>query len=519
MSSTEPGGRYPNRNKGLGATPGGVTDRQHPCARPGRLAAVAVTRIQSPTLFRLVLIGFLVVAAPLAGAIITAVVQVNRLAHDSRSALVTVQENATVSRTLADSVTAMERSARQLLVIDDPSYRNIYADNRQEVLNLYQRLGNSTMDPDMRARLADSRKLEAATHAIVQSIGHGATAQQFDASMDALRASVLDVVQQQNAMARNLANSMPDQARELRRTLLIQAVLVIPLSVALAGLFVMLIVRPLRQIDASIHALGRGDLAGSVRIVGTRDLEELGRRLEWLRLRLLELEAEKSRFLRNVSHELKTPLTNIRESTELLIDEDRSEAGTERNIITHVLRDNSLRLQQMIEQLLRYGAQGDAGDDRLDATVQLDLLLDSVLDRYALTARSRSITVERVLAPAMVTGSPRRLEVIVDNLLSNAVKYTPDGGRIGVNLSDDPDEVTLDVCDDGPGIPAKLRPRIFDWFVTGPRPHDWKVAGTGMGLAIAREYALQHHGDIRLIDSPGGAHFRLTIRKVNDARE
>lgn len=510
--------QYPSRNNGLRPMPGGVTDRKHPAVRRKPARAGAVKRIQPPTLFRLVLIGFLVVAAPLAGAIITAIVQVDRLARDSRSALVTVQENATLSRTLADSITAMERSARQLLVIDDPSFRSIYADNRQEVLNLYDRLSNSSIDPDLRARLAASRKLESATHSIVESIGHGATKEQFEASVDALRASMMDVVQQQNAMARKLANSMPDQARDLRRTLLIQAMLVIPLSIALAALFVILIVRPLRQIDAGIHALGRGDLAGNVRIVGTRDLEELGRRLEWLRLRLLELEAEKSRFLRNVSHELKTPLTNIRESAELLVEEGGSASGSERNVITHVLRDNSLRLQQMIEQLLRYGAQGDAGDDRLDETVQLDLLVDSVVDRYALTARSRSIVVDRTLAPAIVTGSPRRLDVIVDNLLSNAVKYTPDGGRIDVKLAECPGEVTLDVCDSGPGVPAKLQPRIFDWFVTGPRPHQWKVAGTGMGLAIAREYASQHHGDIRLVDSPGGAHFRLTIGKRDDER-
>ena len=171
-----------------------------------------MTRIQSPTLFRLVLIGFLVVVAPLAGAIITAIVQVDRLARDSRGALVTVQENASLSRTLADSITAMERSARQLLVIDDPSFRNIYSDNRQEVLNLYDRLSQSRIDAGLRTRLAESRKLESATHAIVDSIGRGATKEQFDASIDALRASVLDIVQEQNAMARKLANSMPDQA-------------------------------------------------------------------------------------------------------------------------------------------------------------------------------------------------------------------------------------------------------------------------------------------------------------------
>lgn len=473
-------------------------------------------RIQPPTLFRLVLIGFLVVVAPLAGAIITAIAQVDRLARDSRSALVTVQENATLSRTLADSVTAMERSARQLLATDDSSFRKIYSDNRREVLSLYDRLTESGTDPDLRVRLAESRKLELATHAIIESAGHGASIDRFEVAMDALRASVLDVVQQQNAVARNLANAMPDQARDLQRTLLIQAVLVIPLSIALSALFVMLIVRPLRQIDASIHALGRGDLAGNVRIVGTRDLEELGRRLEWLRLRLLELEAEKSRFLRNVSHELKTPLTNIRESTELLAEEDAGALNAERTVITHILRDNSLRLQQMIEQLLRYGKEGDTGEDRLDETIQFDLLVDSVADRYALTARSRSITVNRVLVPVVVIGSARRLEVIVDNLLSNAVKYTPDNGRIDLELAETAAEVTLDVRDSGPGIPADLRSRVFDWFVTGPRPRQWKVAGTGMGLAIAREYAEQHSGDICVVDSPGGAHFRLTIWKRDD---
>jgi two-component system, NtrC family, sensor histidine kinase GlrK len=477
-----------------------------------------VKRIQSPTLFRLVLVGFLVVVTPLAGAIITAIAQVDRLARDSRHALVAVQENATLSRSLADSVTAMERSARQLLATADPSFQKIYADNRQEVLSLYDRLSQSSIDPGLRARLGESRALESATHAVVESAGRGATADRFEKSMDALRESVRDVMQLQNAMARDLANAMPDQARDLQRTLLIQAVLVIPLSIALSALFVMLIVRPLRQIDAGIHALGRGDLAGNVRIVGTRDLEELGRRLEWLRLRLLELEAEKSRFLRNVSHELKTPLTNIRESAELLAEEDSRAADPERKVITQVLRDNSLRLQQMIEQLLRYGAEGDAGDDRLDQPVQLDLLVDAVADRYALTAASRGIAIRSVLVPVVVTGSSRRLEVIVDNLLSNAVKYTPDNGRIDLELTENATEVLLDVRDDGPGVPENLRPRVFDWFVTGPRPHQWKVAGTGMGLAIAREYALQHHGDIRLVDSPGGAHFRLAIRKKDDER-
>ena len=124
----------------------------------------------------------------------------------------------------------------------------------------------------------------------------------------------------------------------------------------------------------------------------------------------------------------------------------------------------------------------------------------------------------KALAAVVVTGNARRLEVIVDNLLSNAVKYTPDDGRIDVELTEDRAGVTLDVRDTGPGIPEKLRPKVFDWFVTGPRPSQWKVAGTGMGLAIAREYARQQNGDICIVDSPDGAHFRFVLRERDNER-
>lgn len=468
-------------------------------------------RFQLPTMFRLILLGFFVVTVPLVVAMVTAIAQVDRLARDSRSALVAVQESAVVSRTLADRVAAMEESALQYHALSDPAYKEIYDENRIEVLNLLTRLDESNSNPELQRRLAVTREAEAASHAAVTEIENGVAPGELAAALNELRQSVLEVVQQQNAVARNLANAMLDQANRLQRTLIIQAGLVIPLSLGLAILFVAVIVRPLRQIDRSIHALGRGALTETIRVAGTRDLDELGRRLDWLRLKLLELEAEKSRFLRNVTHELKTPLTNIREAADLLLEADDSSPIPELRIITQILRDNSLRLQQMIETLLYYGAAGDIGEQQLNESVQLDLLVHDAVERYRVSAAARSVAVVTSLAPVTVTGNARRLLAIVDNLLSNAVKYTPDNGRIDVELAVRNAVVTLDVKDSGPGIPESARPQIFDWFFTGPRPPQWKVAGTGMGLAIAREYARQHNGDIRLLESSQGAHFRLTI--------
>src|SRR6185436_8779067 len=93
-------------------------------------------------------------------------------------------------------------------------------------------------------------------------------------------------------------------------------------------LFSLRVVRPLRQIDRAINELGSGTLQAQIQVRGPADIERLGRQLEWLRLRLLELAQERNRFLRHMSHELKTPLANIREGTELLMDGAVGELGT-----------------------------------------------------------------------------------------------------------------------------------------------------------------------------------------------
>jgi two-component system sensor histidine kinase GlrK len=100
-------------------------------------------------------------------------------------------------------------------------------------------------------------------------------------------------------------------------------------------------------------------------------------------------------------------------------------------------------------------------------------------------------------------------------LLSNALKYAPHGGLIEIRLMAEPQEVKLEIRDYGPGISERDREHIFEWFYTGPRPPGSIVAGTGMGLAIAQEYAEQHGGRIVLLPSTEGALFQLTLGTNN----
>lgn len=466
-------------------------------------------RIQAPTLVWLIVMGFMVVALPLIGAIATAIVQVDTFATEGRVALVSVQQTASSSRALADRVTELERTARQYHALADDAYRDLYDEHRVEIQRLFDRLLLGTESAELQALIARAMQSEGAAHKVVVTVASGsASSTDLEIVFARLRDDMVAIVQTHNSIARDLGNAMPQQATALQRLLVGQAGWVIPFSLCLALLFGILIARPLRQIDQGIRILGRGALNDPIRVSGTRDLEDLGRQLDGLRIRLLELEAQKAQFLRNVSHELKTPLTNIREGAELLRNDGND---TEQGTIARILQDNSVRLQKMIEQLLHYGADGDLDTQQPTVAVHLEELVAEVVEKHQPTLAARSVVMRCEISPAVIEGSAKRLRVIIDNLLSNAVRHTPVGGRIDIRLCNDKASTTLDVIDSGSGVSEEDAPHLFEWFYSGSRPADSVVAGAGMGLAIAQEYAEQNDGVIELLPTSNGAHFRLTL--------
>lgn len=469
--------------------------------------------LRSPTLLGLVLLGFILVALPLAVTLFTAIAQVDRLARESRLNILTVQQDTTSSRALAERAQSMERSARQFLALEDPSFRDLYHEHRELAMELLDRIGRPRQEPRLGAAVAVARRAIEELSAQLDEPTAEIDRERVGAALDRLRETVEAVTAEQATLAREVARSLPENAQRLERALIAQAALVLPVSAVLAAFCIALIAAPLRRIRHTIRALGRGDLGERVVPRGTRDLQEVGQRLEWLRTRLIELEAQKSRFLRNVSHELKTPLTNIREGAELLADATATPKPDEQRQVAEIVRDNSIRLQQMIESLLRYGAEGDVSAGEPNQQVQLAELVLEVIERQQPAASARAVTIDHSLAPVELSGNLKRLQVIVDNLVGNALKYTPGGGRIQVRLGIVDGLAALDVEDDGPGVPAADREKIFEWFYTGPRPEGALVAGTGIGLAIAQDYARQHNGYIELLPTDSGAHFRWVINR------
>ena len=147
---------------------------------------------------------------------------------------------------------------------------------------------------------------------------------------------------------------LQETASQGREKWLWLALATVAIALALAVMFAVLIARPIRQLDLAIRRMGTADFTHAIEVNGPQDLRYLGQRLDWLRTRLSELEQQQTRFLRHVSHELKTPLTAVREGAELLRDNVGGRLAPEQQEIVRIVRENTLSLQKLIEDLLTY---------------------------------------------------------------------------------------------------------------------------------------------------------------------
>jgi two-component system sensor histidine kinase GlrK len=216
-------------------------------------------------------------------------------------------------------------------------------------------------------------------------------------------------------------------------------------------------------------------------------------------------------MLRNFSHELKTPLATIREGVELLNDRVPGTLSDEQAEVIGIVRANSLKLQTLIENLIRLNvAQGEEISMSWQS-VGLCGLLDEVLDEQRLLAESRGLRMQRTFDTATVPGDRDKLKAVFQNVVSNAIKYSPEGGAVDITLRRDTDRAIVDVIDQGPGVDPAERDKVFELFYRGRQRVAGRIKGSGVGLAIAQAYVRLHKGSIEIVDVPRGAHLRVAL--------
>jgi two-component system sensor histidine kinase GlrK len=472
------------------------------------------------TLLGLILVGIGLLTLPLLVGVGNAVLELGALADESE-AVVSESVTATLeNQRVARLLTELERNAQVYLQLGERQRLAFYQTDHE---SLQQSLATLEQLPpqneEIRAEIATLRSASANVLVALLGAPTESTRTDVDAGFRRMNSAASSVTTGMRVFINERLNALEETTRTAQRALAWQAAALIPGTLLLVVFFVFLIGRPMRQVDRAIRELGKGDFGNPISVTGPTDIETLGRQLEWLRNRLKESTDEKNKFLRHMSHELKTPLANIREGTELLLDGAVGRLDNQQQEVTGILRENSLKLQKLIENLLTFSAWQTKTAELKLTEFDLKPLVFSVLSQHRLVISNRKIKLAIDVKPMIVRADEGKLKLVLENLVSNALKFTPDNGTIGVKARMQGTQLVIDVTDNGPGVATDDAPRIFEAFYQGRRPQGGAVGGTGIGLSVVQECIQAHGGAVELIQGAApGAHFqvRLPLRRVSD---
>ena len=463
----------------------------------------------------LLLAGFTLVILPLVGALAYSAWNTERLAGKSRTAVFNASQAARASRSLVDRIAAIERVAQQMALLNDPELAVDYARVHRSFKQLAAEIAQLPLDDAQSQALNVTVQQEQGLYELLNDRSLGRIdSKAVGARIDALIDSARDVLAINNRVVDREVERLRVSAEQVQRNIILLLIFSTATALAIALALTRAIARPISEIDAAIRQLGGADFSRPIAVRGPEDLRYLGRRLDWLRRRLEEFETQKNRFLRHVSHELKTPLTALREGAELLHDGIGGPLQPPQRQVVGIMKDNSVKLQRLIEELLDYQRALHAAASLEVKSISLSALVHEAAQSHELAAQAKGLRLAIDAQAATVEADPEKLRSIVDNLISNAVKFTPAGGTVSVSAREVAGEAIIEVLDTGPGVPVEERESVFNLFFRGRTKADGsavRVKGSGLGLAIARELVEAHGGHIAVVGGGGGGHFRVTL--------
>ncbi|MFF1357867.1 sensor histidine kinase [Streptomyces sp. NPDC058297] len=214
-------------------------------------------------------------------------------------------------------------------------------------------------------------------------------------------------------------------------------------------------------------------------------------------------------FAADASHELRTPVANIRGHAELAL----RHSGPVPQEVRHSLErigSESQRMTRLVDDLLLL-ARLDAGRPLEHEPVDLTLLILNATDDARAAGPDHRWLLDLPEEPVTVTGDAHRLQQAIGNVLANARTHTPPGTEVAIALAKGPADVCLSVSDNGPGIPEELQPEVFGRFVRADHARSRSTGSTGLGLAIVQAVITAHGGTTVLRSRPGRTTIRLTL--------
>ena len=473
-------------------------------------------RFQYPSSFlKLLLVGFAFAIVPLLWVFANANIAFDHLAKQSQITISNAVVTTRSGRVLQEQLSLMERSSKQYFVLQDNvlfnNYNQAHAKFNEAIYQLEALASSPSQHKNLQLLSGKTSQLHETilSNKLINGPDLG-----FLNSFSQITQLVETIVQENNLAIDAASSQLTLTVQHTQRKLFLQSLVLIPLALLVAGAITYLLAKPIRRMDAAIRHLGKGEYDQPIAIDGPGDLRILGQRLDWLRTELKEVNEQKQQFLRHVSHELKTPLTAIREATELLYDGIGGVLSAQQSEITLILRENSIRLQKMIENLLNYTRMESIEAKLTLEKLDLSVVINRVIHAHALSIRNKELNVKTIYQVETVVADEERLTIILDNLISNAVKYTPQKGLILVHTKIENENLLINVKDNGPGLSELDQAQLFDHFYRGNTLHKSLIGSSGLGLTIAKDLVNAHQGIIKLAESNQGAHFIVSIPQL-----
>ena len=484
-----------------------------------------MSRLYRPrSFFALLLTGFIFVALPLVIALVSSIQILDGLVQQSAVAVFRSVNRIDSCKKTEDLLHGQERAARLYSVLEEAEYLQAVNSSSREIDELLRQFAAINTENDLAPLI---EQLQARERHLVTALNK--TSGNIETSKGELEVALAEYgeIGVLAAELERLSNSLmieevdilKERVQSNKKALIWQVSGLIGFSVLLVVLFISLINKPVSQLDRGIERLGEGDFSTPIIVFGPRDLEAIGAKLDWLRKRLDTLDREKVRMLAHISHELKTPLSSIKEGAGLLKDGLVGPLSKNQAEVVTILDNNCNKLQKLIQNILDFN-MAQANEIPLDLQdVQVDALIAEVAEDHRNAMLARNINLTTKLEPVTISGNRKQLKAVIDNLLANAVKFTPDNGDIGIYMKLKSSKVNVLFEDTGPGISEEDRPQIFLPFFQGSQKNRSVVKGSGLGLAISKEYIQNCGGTLRLLPSSKGARFSVTLPCAKDGGE
>jgi signal transduction histidine kinase len=463
----------------------------------------------------------------LVGASILSLVAVDGLIAVNREITTRTMPALRLGASARDGVLALARLEARALVLRDPQYVALWDERAArtradlEALRSYVSALEATLVDEALVTLEEYEDVVDEERRLAENGDRTAAVRLAEERGRALVERIGDTLERL-AEARHAAilRAQADAARlEAQTWAGVLAALGAALGLALLGTAVVShrITRSLRALADATKAVEAGSFREPIAIGGRDEIGDLGRSFNRMAARLRRMDETKQEFFARISHELRSPLTSVREAAHLLRDGVPGALNPKQARLVSIVEQSSDRLLNLVNQLLDLSRMRAGLLEVERRPVDLERVVARALEELRPQADEAGVMLarERMGSDLACIGDEERLVQVVVNLVANGIRFTPRGGAVAVRLSDAGDYVALHVEDTGVGIPATAVPTIFESYQQAHRGR----GGTGLGLAIVRGLVEAHGGWVQVDSQEGkGSRFTVVLRRGDRSR-